>query len=70
VQVEKSRLENLRDDAENTGLYFKELSRKFWKEKRNPLDETTLAISRAAHRLGGKIDALLDKLEDEGLLKG
>jgi len=69
VQVEKSRLEDMRDDAENTGFYFKELSRKFWKEKKNPLDENTLAISRAAHRLGGKIDALIDKLENEELLR-
>lgn len=70
TQIEKSRLEDLTDEAMNNSVYFHDLSRELKKANKNPLDIESETISRAFYRVAPKISAFLEKLEDEGLVSG
>jgi hypothetical protein len=70
TQIEKSRLQDLTDDAVNASYFFHDLGRELKKADINPLDAQSEAISRAFFKVSLNISAFLEKLEDEGLLSG
>jgi len=67
MQIEKGRIVDMADELHNLSSYFDELARGELRGK-NPLKEDASNLSRALHRLSRKVDAFVEKLENEGLV--